>query len=109
MMIHRKITRIARSNDAARRVMPKQERRIGDRDAERFQMAGRDSDDEPPNLAAATSLELMGDGLDVKVVLVLRARVDDPKGSLNEACQLIPLGEVQNLAQMFWIVVLLAE
>src|SRR5262245_4351923 len=109
MMIDRKITRIACGNDAARGVMSKQERRIGDRDAERFQMAGRDSDDETPNFTEAASLELMRDGLDVKVVLVLRTRVDDPKGSLNEACQLIPLGGIQNLAQMPRIVVLLPE
>ena len=72
-------------------------------------MARRHGDDETSYLAAATPLEMMRDRLDVKVVLVLYARIDDPKGSLNETCEVVSLCSIQDLAQMLWIVALLPQ
>ena len=60
-----KVAGIADADDAARRVMPEDEGRKGDRGRDRFQRPRRHVDDQPPDLAAANALEPPGDRFDV--------------------------------------------
>ena len=80
---------VARCHDAGRRIVAHQPGRPRHRDADRFQVPGRQVDDQPGDLAARAGRQVLADQMDVPVVEITRDRVRGLEDLGGEARQVL--------------------
>jgi hypothetical protein len=84
------VLRIAEAEDLRRGIRAETPRREGDRGEQRLQVAGRQVDDEAPDLAAAQSRQFGGDDFDMPAHREAGARVELGETALCEADEVAP-------------------
>jgi hypothetical protein len=81
---------IADAEDLRRGIMPETPGREGDRGQQRLQVARRQVDDQPPDLAATQCCQLRGDDFDMPAHREAGSRVQLAEAALREADEIAP-------------------
>src|SRR5689334_25281379 len=89
--------RIARCDDPESRIMTEQKGGKRDRDAERFQVAGRHGDNESLDFPTSHLIQLMCDRRDMPIMSIVLAWCNDAEGTVDERFKILALKSVEQM------------